>query len=67
MGDDSPDVRAAREVAEHIGSEHHEVKFTEEDVFEVLNDVIYTLETCDITTIRASLGDSHQSQRNLFP
>jgi asparagine synthase (glutamine-hydrolysing) len=56
MGDDSPDIRAAREVAEHIGSEHHEIKFTEEDVFEVLDDVIYSLETCDITTIRASLG-----------
>ncbi|KAJ8967850.1 hypothetical protein NQ317_002180 [Molorchus minor] len=54
MGD-SPDLRAARIVAEYIGTEHHEVNFTEEDVAKVLDDVIYTLETPDITTIRASI------------
>lgn len=55
MGD-SPDIRAAREVAEFIGTEHHEIIFTEEDVANVLDDVIYYLETPDITTIRASIG-----------
>jgi asparagine synthase (glutamine-hydrolysing) len=53
---DSPDILAARQVAKHIGSEHHEVLFTAEDVLNVLDKVIYTLETADITTIRASCG-----------
>lgn len=57
MGE-SPDIIAARQVAEYIGSEHHEVSFTEEDVAEVLDDVIRSLETADITTIRASVGKS---------
>lgn len=55
MGD-SPDIRAAREVANHIGTEHHEIIFTEKDVEDVLDDVIYYLETPDITTIRASIA-----------
>lgn len=54
--EDSPDILAARQVAKHIGSEHHEVIFTAEDVLSVLDKVIYTLETADITTIRASCG-----------
>lgn len=54
MGD-SPDIKAAREVAEFIGTEHHEITFTAEEVEQVLDDVIYTLETPDITTIRASI------------
>jgi len=52
----SPDILAARKVAEHIQSEHHEISFTEEDVIDVIENVIYHLETCDITTIRASIG-----------
>ncbi|KAK9752107.1 Asparagine synthase [Popillia japonica] len=55
MGD-SPDILAARKVADHIGSEHHEIIFTEEDVAKYLDEVIYHLETPDITTIRASVG-----------
>lgn len=55
MGE-SPDILAARRVAQHIGSEHHEVSFTEKDVENALDEVIYTLETADITTVRASLG-----------
>lgn len=55
MGD-SPDITAAREVAKFIGTEHHEVIFTEQDVADVLGDVVYHLETPDITTIRASVG-----------
>ncbi|RZC42584.1 asparagine synthetase [glutamine-hydrolyzing], partial [Asbolus verrucosus] len=53
---DSPDVIAAKEVADFIGTEHHVITFTEEDVSRVLDDVIYTLETPDITTVRASIG-----------
>ncbi|XP_067005858.1 asparagine synthetase [glutamine-hydrolyzing] isoform X2 [Anabrus simplex] len=55
MGE-SPDILAARQVAKHIGTEHHEVSFTPDDVKEVLDKVIYHLETPDITTIRASVG-----------
>lgn len=55
MGD-SPDIRAAREVAKHIGTEHHEVIFTERDVADVLDAVVHHLETPDITTVRASVG-----------
>jgi len=58
---DSPDILAARQVAKHIGSEHHEVLFTAEDVLSVLDKVIHTLETADITTIRASCGNNKKS------
>lgn len=54
MGD-SPDLAAARTVADYLKTEHHEVKFTEKDIQEELDSVIYHLETFDITTIRASL------------
>ncbi|KYN11847.1 PREDICTED: asparagine synthetase [glutamine-hydrolyzing] [Trachymyrmex cornetzi] len=53
---DSPDIIAAREVAEYIGTEHHEIIFTQQDVINVLDNVIYSLETYDITTVRASIG-----------
>lgn len=52
----SPDLEKAQQVAKYIGTDHHEVVFTEEDVAKVLDNVIYTLETPDITTIRASIG-----------
>lgn len=52
----SPDMKYARMVAEHIGSNHTEVYFTEEEGLEALEDVIYTTETWDTTTIRASVG-----------
>lgn len=50
----SPDLAAARKVAEHIGTIHHEVKFTIQEGLDAIRDVIYHLETYDITTIRAS-------------
>lgn len=50
----SPDLAAAREVAEHIGTIHHEVIFTIQEGLDAVRDVIYHLETYDITTIRAS-------------
>lgn len=55
MGD-SPDIIAARQVADYIGTEHHEIIFKQQDVIDVLDKVIYSLETFDITTIRASIG-----------
>uniref|UniRef100_A0A672L0K4 Asparagine synthetase [glutamine-hydrolyzing] n=1 Tax=Sinocyclocheilus grahami TaxID=75366 RepID=A0A672L0K4_SINGR len=52
--EDSPDVAAARKVAAHIGSEHHEVNFTPEEGICALEEVIVHLESYDITTVRAS-------------
>ncbi|XP_038580930.1 asparagine synthetase [glutamine-hydrolyzing] [Micropterus salmoides] len=54
--EDSPDIIAARKVAAHIGSEHHEVNFTAEEGIQALENVVFHLETYDITTIRASVG-----------
>lgn len=54
MGD-SPDLIAARTVADYLGTEHHEVRFDENDVRQALDNVIYHLESFDITTTRASL------------
>ncbi len=50
----SPDLAAAQKVAEHIGTVHHEIKFTIQEGLDAIKDVIYNLETYDITTIRAS-------------
>lgn len=50
----SPDLVAARKVADHIGSIHHEVKYTIQEGLDAISDVIYHLETYDVTTIRAS-------------
>jgi asparagine synthase (glutamine-hydrolysing) len=50
----SPDLKAAREVAKHIGSVHHEFHFTIQEGFDALSDVIHHLETYDVTSIRAA-------------
>lgn len=50
----SPDLEAAQKVADHIGTVHHEIKFTIREGLDAIKDVIYNLETYDITTIRAS-------------
>ncbi|HLT50729.1 MAG TPA: asparagine synthase B [Arenibacter sp.] len=50
----SPDLAAARKVADHIGTIHHEIKFTIREGLDAIKDVVYNLETYDITTIRAS-------------
>ncbi|MEM8939402.1 MAG: asparagine synthase B [Bacteroidota bacterium] len=50
----SPDLVAAKKVADHIGTIHHEVNFTIQEGLDALYDVIYHLETYDVTTIRAS-------------
>ncbi|RAR75340.1 asparagine synthase B [Flavobacterium aciduliphilum] len=50
----SPDLAAARKVADHLKTIHHEIKFTIQEGLDALRDVIYNLETYDITTVRAS-------------
>lgn len=50
----SPDLAAARKVAEHIDTVHHEIEFTIQEGLDAIREVIYHLETYDITTIRAS-------------
>ncbi len=50
----SPDLKAAKIAADHIGTVHHEVHFTIQEALDALKDVVYHLETYDITTIRAS-------------
>jgi asparagine synthase (glutamine-hydrolysing) len=50
----SPDLIAAKKVAEHIGTVHHEIHFTVQEGLDALRDVIYFLETYDVTTVRAS-------------
>jgi len=52
--DGSPDLAAAQKVADQIGTVHHEIKFTIQEGLDAIRDVIYHLETYDITTIRAS-------------
>ena len=50
------DLKYAKKVADYIGSNHHEIIMTKDDIFNSLDFVIKTLATYDITTIRASLG-----------
>ena len=56
MDKDAIDLKYAKEVADYIGSIHTEVIITKDDVLTALKEVIYYLETYDITTIRASIG-----------
>lgn len=51
---DAPDTAAALEVAKFLGTKHHAFTFTIEEGLDALSDVIYHLETYDVTTIRAS-------------
>ncbi|HEU0080035.1 MAG TPA: asparagine synthase B, partial [Longimicrobiaceae bacterium] len=50
----SPDLRAAREAAEHIDTVHHEFHFTVQEGIDALPDVVHHLETYDVTTVRAA-------------
>lgn len=50
----APDLIAARKVAEHIGTVHHEINYTVQEGLDALRDVIYYIETYDVTTVRAS-------------
>jgi len=51
---DSPDLKAARLAAKALGTVHHEVHFTIQEALDAVDDVIYHLETYDITTVRAA-------------
>ena len=50
----SPDLAAAEKVAKHIGTKHYSFVFTVQQGLDALSDVIYHLETYDVTTVRAS-------------
>jgi asparagine synthase (glutamine-hydrolysing) len=50
----SPDLKYAQIVADHIGTVHHEIHFTIQEGLDAIRDVIYHLETYDVTTIRAA-------------
>ena len=50
----SPDLSAAQKAADHIGTVHHEIHFTVQEGLDAIRDVIYHLETYDVTTVRAS-------------
>ena len=50
----SPDLIAAQKVADHIGTVHHEIVFEIQEGIDAIRDVIYHLETYDVTTVRAS-------------
>ena len=50
----SPDLAAARNVAKHIDSIHHEINYTVQEGLDAIRDVIYHIETYDVTTVRAS-------------
>ena len=50
----APDLAAAGKVAEHIGTVHHEINYTVQEGLDAVRDVIYFLETYDVTTVRAS-------------
>ena len=50
----SPDLKAAKEVSEYLKTVHHEYTFTPQEGIDAIADVIYHLETFDVTTIRAS-------------
>jgi asparagine synthase (glutamine-hydrolysing) len=50
----APDTKAAKEVAKFLGTKHHDMTFTIEEGLNALTDVVYHLETFDVTTIRAS-------------
>ena len=56
MNTDAIDLKYAKEVADHIGSDHKEIIITRDDVINALKEVISILGTYDITTIRASIG-----------
>lgn len=50
----APDLKAAKEVADRLGTVHHEINFTVQEGLDAIEEVIYHIETYDVTTIRAS-------------
>jgi len=54
---DSEDLKHAKIVAEYLGTNHTEIIITEKEIFEILPELIYTIESYDTTTVRASIGN----------
>ena len=54
LDESSPDLKAAKKVADFLGTEHHEIHFTEEEGIEAIEKLIWHLETYDVTSVRAS-------------
>lgn len=54
---DSEDLKYARVVSDYIGSKHTEIIVTEQEMFDAIPEVIYTIESYDTTTVRASIGN----------
>ena len=50
----APDLKAAKEVADYIGTVHHEIHYTIQEGLDAIRDVIYHIETYDVTSVRAS-------------
>ena len=50
----APDLAKARLVADHIGTVHHEINYTIQEGIDAIRDVLYYIETYDVTTVRAS-------------
>ena len=50
----APDLAKAKMVADHIGTVHHEINYTIQEGLDAIRDVIYFIETYDVTTVRAS-------------
>ena len=50
----APDLAAAKKVADHIGTVHHEIHYTIQEGLDAIRDVIYHIETYDVTSVRAS-------------
>ena len=50
----APDLEKAKMVADHIGTVHHEINYTIQEGLDAIRDVIYFIETYDVTTVRAS-------------
>jgi len=55
--DGSVDLEYAKEVAEFLGTKHHEIKLTRQDFLNAIDTVIYNIESFDTTTVRASVGN----------
>jgi len=53
---ESTDLQFARKVAQHLNTRHHEIVITHEEGLEAIAEVIYAIESYDITTVRASIG-----------
>ncbi len=56
IDDSAIDTKYARIAADYLGADHTEVLFKKQDIFDTLDNLIYNIETWDITTIRASMG-----------